>query len=75
MKIWRKIFGRGKMPIKLDFTNQSHIFHSTIASDFSLKESRELDLVVYGATGFTGELICKYLRDNYSSSSSSSSSY
>jgi hypothetical protein len=54
MKIWRRIFGSSKIPVEIDFTHQSRIFHSTKASDFSQKDSRELDLVVYGATGFTG---------------------
>ena len=26
---------------------------------------RKYEIVVYGATGFTGQICCKYLRDNY----------
>ena len=26
---------------------------------------RKYEIIVYGATGFTGQICCKYLRDNY----------
>ena len=27
---------------------------------------RKYEIILYGATGFTGQICCKYLRDNYS---------
>ena len=27
---------------------------------------KKYEIIVYGATGFTGQICCKYLRDNYS---------
>lgn len=30
-----------------------------------MSDSRELDLVVYGASGFTGRLVCEHLNDTY----------
>ncbi|RLQ22557.1 saccharopine dehydrogenase [Seongchinamella sediminis] len=30
-----------------------------------MSEQRELDLIVYGASGFTGRLVCEYLQDQY----------
>ena len=64
MKIWHKIFGN-KAPIHIDYTHESHTVHNYIPNDFIQKDSRELDLIVYGATGFTGSIICKYLSKNY----------
>ena len=29
------------------------------------KDEREFDLVIYGATGFTGNFLCEYLAKNY----------
>ena len=26
---------------------------------------KKYEIIVYGATGFTGQICCKYLRDNY----------
>ena len=30
-----------------------------------MKNNRELDVVIWGATGFTGALVAEYLRDRY----------
>ena len=30
-----------------------------------MKNNRELDIVVYGATGFTGRLVAEYLNNQY----------
>ena len=30
-----------------------------------MKGNRELDIVVYGATGFTGRLVAEYLNNQY----------
>ena len=27
---------------------------------------KKYEIIIYGATGFTGQICCKYLRDNYS---------
>jgi len=30
-----------------------------------MAEAREFDMIIYGATGFTGNFLCEYLAKNY----------
>ena len=48
-----KVFCR-KAPKNLDYTTSDNILYTEVASDKSEKSSREFEIVVLGATGFTG---------------------
>ena len=30
-----------------------------------MENNRDFDLIIWGATGFTGNLVCEYINDNY----------
>ena len=30
-----------------------------------MENNRDFDLIIWGATGFTGDLVCEYINNNY----------
>lgn len=58
--ICKKVFGpkkRRSTPQYLEVTD--------VAKDMKAPESRKFELVMFGATGFTGQLCVEYLAENY----------
>ena len=53
-----------KAPRAMDYTLDP-MMYSEPAQDIPVRESRPYDIVVFGATGFTGNIICKYLVKTY----------
>ena len=62
-KIWLCLVGN-KAPAALDYT-VTPLPYSSPVQDMPSREDREYDVVVFGATGFTGKLLCKYLARQY----------
>lgn len=51
--------------IKKEMVNYDYVEVTKPASDLIPIEERKIDIAVFGATGFTGKLVAKYLAKNY----------
>lgn len=64
-KIVEKLMIMGKFKTEKIPECPEEIDSSSLEATKNAKEDREFDLVVFGATGFTGGFMCEYLAKNY----------